>query len=67
MIGSKGKIVATFPHLREQGVASNLLTIVKAPIGLDIGAKTPAEKALSIMAEIVAARYGKASIKVSVH
>jgi xanthine dehydrogenase accessory factor len=61
MIGSKEKIAATFSHLKQQGVSSELLARVKAPIGLDIGARTPAEIALSIMAEIIAHRYGKTS------
>ena len=59
MIGSRDKVTATFSNLREQGVSDDLLVKVHAPIGLDIGAKTPAEIALSIMAEIVAERYGK--------
>ena len=59
MIGSKEKIAATFSHLRQQGISEQLLAIVRAPIGLDIGARSPAEIALSIMAEIVAQRYGK--------
>ena len=61
MIGSKEKVTATFSHLKEEGVSSQLLEKVRAPIGLDIGARTPAEIALSIMAEIVAYRYGKIS------
>jgi xanthine dehydrogenase accessory factor len=59
MIGSREKIARTFSHLRESGVPDRLLARVRAPIGLDIGARTPAEIALSIMAEIVAQRYGK--------
>lgn len=61
MIGSRNKIATTFSDLKEQGVAASLLAKVSAPIGLDIGAKSPSEIALSIMAEIVAKRYGKAS------
>ncbi len=60
MIGSRNKISTTFSRLKEQGVTPDLLTRVKSPIGLDIGAKTPAEIALSIMVEIVAEKYGKA-------
>ena len=54
MIGSKEKIAATFSHLKQQGISNELLARVKAPIGLDIGARTPTEIALSIMAEIIA-------------
>ena len=59
MIGSREKIARTFSHLRERGLSEQLLTKVKAPIGLDIGAQSPAEIAISIMAEIVAQRHGK--------
>ena len=61
MIGSKEKIAATFTHLKKQGVSNELLAKVNTPIGLDIGARTPAEIALSITAEIIAHRYGKTS------
>ncbi len=61
MIGSKDKVAATFSHLKQQGVSNELLARVNAPIGLDIGARTPAEIALSIMAEIIAHRYEKTS------
>jgi xanthine dehydrogenase accessory factor len=61
MIGSRNKIATTFSELKEQGIAGTLLAKVSTPIGLDIGAKSPSEIALSIMAEIVAKRYGKTS------
>jgi xanthine dehydrogenase accessory factor len=57
MIGSKAKVAPVFSHLKQQGVSEELLANVIAPIGLDIGAKTPAEIAISIMAEIVAYEY----------
>jgi len=59
MIGSREKVASTFSHLKEQGVPEQLLRKVKAPIGLNIGARTPAEIALSIMVEVIAQRYGK--------
>ena len=59
MIGSRDKIARTFTNLREQGISQELLARVRAPIGLDMGARTPAEIALSIIAEIVAYRYGR--------
>ncbi len=59
MIGSREKIARTFANLGEQGLSQKLLANVRAPIGLDIGARTPAEIALSIIAEIIAERYGK--------
>ena len=59
MIGSKGKVATTFSHLKEHGISEELLARVNAPIGLDIGSRTPAEIALSIMAEIIGHRHGK--------
>jgi xanthine dehydrogenase accessory factor len=59
MIGSKRKVATTFSRLREQGVPGERLSTVRAPIGLDIGAQTPAEIALSIMGEIIAQKYRK--------
>jgi xanthine dehydrogenase accessory factor len=57
MMGSARKIRTIFSELRDEGVAPALLEQVHSPIGLDIGAETPAELALSIMAEIVAVRH----------
>ena len=59
MIGSREKIARTFANLREQGISQELLAKLKAPIGLDIGARTPAEIALSVISEIIAYRYGR--------
>ena len=54
MIGSKRRIRAVFELLeREQGIAPEKFDRVHAPIGLDIGARTPAEIAICIMAEII--------------
>ncbi len=60
MMGSAKKVRTIFSELRDEGVAPALLEQVHSPIGLDIGAETPAELALSIMAEIVAVRHGRA-------
>ncbi|GAB4505935.1 MAG: XdhC/CoxI family protein [Anaerolineales bacterium] len=56
MIGSRRKVEQTFQALREQGVSDDALARVHAPIGLDIGAETPMEIAVSIMAEIIQER-----------
>ncbi|MET7765810.1 XdhC/CoxI family protein [Streptomyces sp. NPDC005393] len=45
-------------RLREAGVSERELARLRSPIGLDLGARTPEETALSIAAEIVAARRG---------
>jgi xanthine dehydrogenase accessory factor len=54
MIGSKRKIASVFDELTRGGIEREALELVHAPIGLDIGAETPAELALCIMAEVVA-------------
>ncbi len=58
MIGSKRRIRAVFQLLAEQGVPGEKLAAVHSPIGLDIGAETPAEIAVAIMAEIIQTRRG---------
>ena len=45
--------------LREAGVDEQFVSSLRSPAGADIGAVTPAEIALSIMAEVVAQKYGK--------
>jgi xanthine dehydrogenase accessory factor len=45
-------------RLLAAGVAEADLARISAPVGLDLGALTPEEVALSIMAELVAVRYG---------
>lgn len=58
MIGSKRRTNIVLERLREAGFEEALLNEVRAPVGLDIGAVTPEEVALSILAEIVAHRRG---------
>jgi xanthine dehydrogenase accessory factor len=47
-------------QLQEQGFSEADLGRIRAPIGLDIGSRTPAELAVAILAEILAVRYGRA-------
>lgn len=58
MIGSRRKVRAVFDQLRADGVDEDLVSRVHAPIGLDIGSETPAEIAVSILAELIAIRRG---------
>lgn len=58
LIGSKRRTRIVIERLRESGIADELLGNIHAPIGLDIGAVTPEEVALAIMAEVVARRRG---------
>ena len=56
LIGSRRKIVTIFADLASGGVSEAALAQVHAPIGLDIGAVTPGEIAVSIAAELIAVR-----------
>lgn len=58
MIGSRRRSATVLRHLAEQGYSREALERVHTPIGLDIGAETPEEIAVSIMAEIIQARRG---------
>jgi len=59
MIGSRRKVKSLMDQMVEEGFDPERLNSVFSPIGLDIGAETPEEIALSIMAEIVAVRRGR--------
>lgn len=54
MIGSARKVRHVFEQLRAQGIRDKALAEVHAPIGLDIGADSPTEIAVSVLAEILA-------------
>lgn len=58
MIGSKRRAIQTVKRLGEEGADKDRLAHVHTPIGLDIGAQTPEEIALAILAEITAVRRG---------
>ncbi|MDW7671353.1 MAG: XdhC/CoxI family protein [Bacillota bacterium] len=58
MIGSRAKIANTVKSLRDSGVDEELIQNVYMPIGLDLGGQKPEEIAVSIMAEILAVKYG---------
>jgi xanthine dehydrogenase accessory factor len=59
LIGSKAKVRRIFDALLEEGLPSERLATVHAPIGLDIGAITPQEIGVSIVAELIAVKHGK--------
>jgi xanthine dehydrogenase accessory factor len=58
LIGSKRRTSIVLDRLRQTGADEGRLSSAHAPIGLDIGAVTPEEVALAIMAEIVTVRRG---------
>jgi xanthine dehydrogenase accessory factor len=59
MIGSKRRTETVLRHMAEEGVRQELLDAVSTPIGLNIGAETPEEIAVSIVAEILMLRNGE--------
>ncbi len=56
MIGSRGKVARFLVRFRAAGIDESLFGKLCAPVGLDIGAETPAEIAVSIAAELVRVR-----------
>lgn len=58
VIGSRKRWNTTVKELNEQGIPDEKLARVHSPIGLGIGAETPAEIAVSIMAEVLMLRAG---------
>lgn len=65
MIGSQRRIRALMGQLEEEGYPSEKLAKIHAPIGLDIGAETPEEIAVSVMAEITKSRRGGTGLSLS--
>ncbi len=58
LIGSRAKVRRIYDMLLSEGTPADGLERVRSPIGLDIGAVTPAEIAVSILAELIAVRRG---------
>jgi len=62
LIGSRAKVARIFEALTSDGMPAARLRHVHAPIGLDIGAVTPQEIAVSILAELIAVKHGKLDV-----
>jgi xanthine dehydrogenase accessory factor len=72
MIGSKRKVLSVYAALEREGYSASEFERVHAPVGLDIGALTPEEIAISITAELIAVRRNstnapRKSIKLASH
>jgi xanthine dehydrogenase accessory factor len=61
LIGSRAKVARIYDALTADRMPAEYLKRVHAPIGLDIGAVTPQEIAVSILAELIAVKHGKTS------
>ena len=58
LLGSRRKAVLIAGMLRAEGIAEERIQAIRTPVGLDLGGRTPAEIALSVMAQITKERYG---------
>lgn len=58
LIGSRGKWGRFVKRYRARGFSDDQIAVVRCPVGLDLGGTTPAEIAVSIVAELVAVRRG---------
>ena len=56
MIGSKRKTISVVHELEKEGIPREAFDKVFAPMGLEIGAETPEEIAISVVAEMIAVR-----------
>jgi xanthine dehydrogenase accessory factor len=60
LIGSKAKVARLYEALQQESLPAECLARVHAPVGLDIGAVTPQEIAVSILAEMIGVRHHNA-------
>lgn len=56
MVGSRRKVISTVKELEKEGLSRSLFENLHAPMGLNIGAVTPEEIAISVVAEMIAVR-----------
>ncbi|AFY34279.1 XdhC family protein [Calothrix sp. PCC 7507] len=65
MVGSKKRVHTVYKMLQDEGYAVDFLQTIYAPIGLDIGALTPEEIAVSICGELIKVRRGGRGVSLS--
>jgi xanthine dehydrogenase accessory factor len=65
LLGARKRLPDRVGQLRAEGMADSLIARLHAPIGLDIGGKSPWEVAVSVIGEIMALRYARASGRTS--
>ena len=58
MMGSQRKVLASYKRLLQYGFKSEDLTRVQSPIGIEVGAVTPEEIAISVVAQLIRVRRG---------
>ena len=62
LLGSDKKVRQVFERLQNDGYDESALRTISAPVGFDIGSHTPEEIAVSILAQMIAVKYGKTDI-----
>lgn len=62
MIGSQRKIENMIIELKREGIPEKAFSMLKSPVGVDIGAETPEEIAISIAAEILSIKKEKLAL-----
>ncbi len=65
-MGSRRTHEDRLARLREAGLTEDELSRLASPVGLDLGARTPEETAVSIAAEIIAGRWGGSGERLTV-
>jgi xanthine dehydrogenase accessory factor len=65
LLGARRRLAGRLDELAVDGMAASALARLHAPIGLDIGGKAPFEVAVSVIGEITALRYARASGRTS--
>lgn len=65
MIGSRKKIASSYERLLSEGISKAQIDTIHAPIGLHIGAVTPGEIAISILAEMIEIKNQKSTASIS--
>ena len=59
LLSSRRRLQKDLEELRKRGAPEAFLRRLHAPVGLDIGARTPPELALAVMADVIATKYGR--------
>ena len=59
LLGSRRKALLIYRDMIRQGISAERIAEIRSPVGLDLGGRTPEEIAMSIMAEVLALRYGR--------
>lgn len=60
LLASRTRVAQDLAEISKRGVSPDFASSLRAPIGLDIGAKTPEELAVAILGEVIATTHGKA-------